>query len=179
MKFIMSGMDVASYWGCSRPETRAMRFGRNSLDMEPIMKIGHAMVAIASIVTFGAGCGERQSANVEGQDLKKSADVANAKIQRAAETAEKKLEGVASAVEKQAETTGKVLEDAAVTAKVKSALIAEPNLKARSIDVDTTGGVVTLKGTTENAEQKQRAEQVAASVEGVRSVRNELVVVRG
>lgn len=94
-------------------------------------------------------------------------------------SAESTAERAADAAEKRMEQAGKALDDAAVTAKVKSALIAEPHLKALSINVDTTAGIVTLKGTADSHEAKQKAEQAAATVEGVRSVRNELVVVRG
>lgn len=148
-------------------------------------QVNRAMIAaIASAFALGAaGCGEKPSqpsSDNYGQNLQQQpADTASSKIDRAADSAEQKLEHAAEAAEKKLEGAGKALDDAAVTAKVKSALIAEPNLKAMSINVDTTGGVVTLKGTTENSEQKQRAEQLATSIEGVRSVRNELVVVRG
>ena len=40
-------------------------------------------------------------------------------------------------------------------------------------------GVVTLKGTANSQESRQKAEQVASSIEGVRTVKNELVVVSG
>jgi hyperosmotically inducible protein len=85
----------------------------------------------------------------------------------------------ADAAERNVEQAGKALDDAAVTAKVKSALVAEPNLKSTTINVDTTAGVVTLKGTADSQDTRQKAEQIATTVEGVRSVRNELVVVRG
>ena len=81
--------------------------------------------------------------------------------------------------ERVAEQAGKPVDDATVTAKVKSAFVAEPNLQALIIDVDTTAGVVTLKGTADTVEQKQRAEQIATTVQGVRSVKNELMVGRG
>src|SRR5262245_43847326 len=167
---------------CAR---RPFREGNGATMKTDIRHVRSALIAaaVASAVTLNvAGCGERQpqpSTDKYGQNSKQPADSANSRLEGAAGTAQEKLESAANAVEKKMESAGKTLEDAAVTAKVKSALIAEPNLKAMSIDVDTTGGIVTLKGTTENAEQKQRAEQLAATVEGVRSVRNELVVVRG
>ena len=139
------------------------------------------IVAIASAFALGvAGCGEKQqSPDNFGQNLKQPADTASSQVGRAVDSAEQKLERAAEAAERKVDGAEKALDDAAVTAKVKSALIAEPNLKAMSINVDTTGGVVTLKGTTENFEQKQRAEQLAGTIEGVRSVRNELLVVKG
>ena len=146
-------------------------------------QVNCAMIAaIASAFALGvAGCGEKPSPSADnyGKNLQQPADTASSKVERAADSAEQKLERAADAAEKKLESAGKALDDATVTAKVKSALIAEPNLKAMSIDVDTTAGVVTLKGTTANFEQKQKAEQLASTVEGVRSVRNELVVVRG
>lgn len=67
--------------------------------------------------------------------------------------------------------------DATLTTKVKSALAADVGLKTLTgINVDTTGSVVTLKGSVDTAANKSRAEQVARGVEGVSSVKNELTV---
>src|SRR5262245_27071031 len=140
-----------------------------------IRPLAVAIASAAALVT--AGCGDKPSTS--SQSPQQPADTASSRVERAAESAEQKLERAAEAVGQRLEGTGKVVEDASVTAKVKAILVADPNLKARSIDVDTTGGVVTLKGTTENVEQKQLAEQLATAVEGVRSVRNELVVIKG
>ena len=67
--------------------------------------------------------------------------------------------------------------DSWLTTKVKSALAADVGLKTLTgINVDTTGSVVTLKGSVDTAANKSRAEQVARGVEGVSSVKNELSV---
>lgn len=67
--------------------------------------------------------------------------------------------------------------DSWLTTKVKSALAADVGLKTLTgINVDTTGSVVTLKGSVDTAANKSRAEQVARGVEGVSSVKNELTV---
>jgi osmotically-inducible protein OsmY len=63
-----------------------------------------------------------------------------------------------------------------VTTKVKSALVTEPDLKAGDINVETTNGVVTLQGTADSAENRQKAAQVASNVEGVKAVKNQIVV---
>lgn len=60
--------------------------------------------------------------------------------------------------------------DKEITAKIKAKLIADPELKALSIDVDTVNGVVTLTGIVENERQKERAVRHAKSVEGVKEV---------
>ena len=78
--------------------------------------------------------------------------------------------------ERAADKTAAVIDDATITTKVKAAVLAEPGLKTLQINVDTKDGRVTLAGTVDNAELKQRATQVAQSVEGVKSVSDQLTV---
>lgn len=54
--------------------------------------------------------------------------------------------------------------------KIKAKFIADPDLKALSIDVDTVNGIVTLTGIVEKEEQKRRAVELAKSVEGVKQI---------
>ena len=75
-----------------------------------------------------------------------------------------------------AEKAGDKIDDAALTTKVKTALMAEPGLRSLEINVDTRDNVVTLNGTVDSQEKKQRAMQVAQGVEGVKSVSDNLVV---
>jgi len=69
--------------------------------------------------------------------------------------------------------------DSWLTTKVKSALAADVGLSTLKIDVDSAGNTVTLKGTVDSADKKQRAEEVARKVEGVATVRNQLAVKSG
>jgi hyperosmotically inducible protein len=62
------------------------------------------------------------------------------------------------------------LSDKEIIARIKAKLIADPELKALSIDVDTVNGVVTLTGVVESEDQKERAVSHAKSVPGVKSV---------
>ena len=66
------------------------------------------------------------------------------------------------------------VDDAAVTARVKSMLLADNQVKGTKIDVDTSNGVVTLQGNVSSPSEKTRAEQLAQQVEGVKEVRNNL-----
>ena len=68
------------------------------------------------------------------------------------------------------------VDDTAITTKVKAAVMAEPGLKTLDINVDTKNGVVTLAGTVQSTDLKQRAVTLAQQVEGVRSVSDQLVV---
>ena len=74
---------------------------------------------------------------------------------------------------------GEYASDAGLTAKVKTALVAEPGLKALQINVDTADGVVTLSGTVDSPTNVDRATQVAQAVQGVKSVDNRLTVKQG
>ncbi len=73
-------------------------------------------------------------------------------------------------------SAGAKVDDAAITTKVKAALMAEPGLRSLEINVDTRDNVVTLNGTVDSQEKKQRAMQLAQGVEGVKSVSDNLVV---
>lgn len=71
---------------------------------------------------------------------------------------------------------GAVVDDGVVTAKVKAALIEDPLTKAHQINVDTRNGEVLLTGFVDSNDAKREAGQVAQTVSGVQSVRNELEV---
>jgi hyperosmotically inducible periplasmic protein len=86
------------------------------------------------------------------------------------------ISSAASATERAAEKAGEVLGDAAITGKVKSALIADPDVKALQIDVDTKDGVVTLNGSADTSARSERATTIARGVDGVKSVENRLAV---
>lgn len=73
-------------------------------------------------------------------------------------------------------STGTYIDDTAITAKVKSALAADPVVSALDVDVDTSEGRVQLSGFVETEEQSERAEEIAKGIEGVRSVENDIIV---
>ncbi|HUL93897.1 MAG TPA: BON domain-containing protein [Burkholderiales bacterium] len=70
-------------------------------------------------------------------------------------------------------------ENKVLAGKVKSALGADPALKMLAIDAGASDGVVTLYGTADSKKNRDKAAKVAAGVPGVRSVKNELVIVAG
>jgi osmotically-inducible protein OsmY len=73
-------------------------------------------------------------------------------------------------------STGGFFGDAAITAKVKTAIFNEPDLKMMNISVSTEENVVHLSGTVKSRAERAKAIQVARKVEGVKAVKNELVV---
>jgi osmotically-inducible protein OsmY len=74
------------------------------------------------------------------------------------------------------ESTGQYVDDGTITAKVKTALVEDQSLKGFQIGVETYKNVVQLSGFVDTPQEAERAQEVAANVSGVRSVRNGLVV---
>lgn len=74
------------------------------------------------------------------------------------------------------ETAGQYVDDATITARVKSALAADPVVKAREVSVETLRGEVQLSGFVKTNEEASRAVSIARNAEGVRTVRNSIVV---
>lgn len=73
-------------------------------------------------------------------------------------------------------TIGTGVNDGWLWVKTRFDLAAADDLRDSTINVDVDNAVVTLSGTVASASQKTRAEQVAKTVEGVKSVRNQLKV---
>jgi len=70
----------------------------------------------------------------------------------------------------------RVLTDAGLTAKIKSKMALDDTVKARSIDVTTSSGVVTLTGTVDSEAERLKAVQLAKETQGVTSVTDRLRV---
>lgn len=73
--------------------------------------------------------------------------------------------------------TASEVDRAALIAKVKSKLVTDAGLSTlTSVSVDTSGQVVTLKGSVSSEQQKRLAEEAAMQVNGVSKVVDELTV---
>jgi hyperosmotically inducible protein len=73
-------------------------------------------------------------------------------------------------------TAGQSVDDAAVTAKVKTAFAKDPGVRAIDVNVNTFRGTVQLSGWVNTAEEKAKAEEVAKTIPGVKSVDNQLSI---
>ena len=74
------------------------------------------------------------------------------------------------------ESTGEYVDDSVITTKVKSLLAHDDFLKSFQIGVETYKGVVQLSGFVDSQQAKDRAEQITKSVQGVRSVQDNLII---
>ena len=72
--------------------------------------------------------------------------------------------------------TGKYVADSVLTAKVKAALLKEPELKSLDVSVETLRGEVLLSGFVQSDAQRQKAMKAAVAVDGVASVKDAMVV---
>jgi hyperosmotically inducible periplasmic protein len=68
------------------------------------------------------------------------------------------------------------MSDAAITTKVKSKFVADPEVSALNITVDTEEGVVYLTGRVKTETEKREAEELARRTDGVKRVVNNLMV---
>jgi hyperosmotically inducible periplasmic protein len=73
-------------------------------------------------------------------------------------------------------TAGQAVDDTALTAKVKTALLADDKVKGLNINVDTNNGVVTLTGKAGSPEEKSQALKVVRGIEGVKNVEDRIAV---
>ena len=134
-----------------------------------------------------AGEKTRESLNAAGQKISTATDNAVANTREAARDVQNSASdrattasasGISITTPSVSPETRAALGDTAITASIKADFLKDPDLSVLKIDVDTRDGVVTLNGLAGNEAARKRAEQMAASVKGVREVRNYLTVKR-
>lgn len=95
--------------------------------------------------------------------------------------AKDQLARTGTVVREKARAAGKsiadVASDARITAAIKTKLVSAPGLPSLSINVDTTGGFVTLSGRVDNHEQVAQAVKLALETDGVHKVVSTLQIV--
>ncbi len=78
----------------------------------------------------------------------------------------------------QDQSAGTTISDQWITAKVKTKLIADDLVKARNVNVDTSDGVVTLRGIVFSSQQEARAILLVQETMGVKKVISHLNISR-
>jgi hyperosmotically inducible protein len=126
------------------------------------------LVAVVSAAAYGLGYWQAGGAPA----------IAAPNGQAARETARDIGKAVAAGAKDVGARVGEVVEDGALTAKIKSKMALDDYVKARSINIDTADGVVRLTGTVETQQERERAVRLARETEGVKEVRDAIVVSR-
>ena len=80
------------------------------------------------------------------------------------------------AVTRGQETVGAYVDDASITTSVKARYVDNKEVDATSIKVETLNGTVMLSGFAKNANERMTAEDIAMKVNGVKNVKNAIVV---
>lgn len=68
------------------------------------------------------------------------------------------------------------VDDASITANIKAKHAEDKSVRVTAIGVETRNGVVQLSGFTPSMAEKVRAEEIAKSIAGVKSVKNDIIV---
>lgn len=82
----------------------------------------------------------------------------------------------ACAAKPERESTGEYLDDTVLTTRVKAAIFADKSLSVAEINVETFKGVVQLSGFVGSTAEINKAMQLARSISGVVSVKNDMRV---
>lgn len=155
------------------------------------------VLAVSALALGLSACGPSgNESQTTGQKLdnaiektEQAAENAKVEAERAAETAGQKIENAVEATKDAATNAADATKDAVshaadaagdagITAKVKAALVGDAELSALKINVDTKDGAVTIHGEAPSQAAKDRAEQLAKAVEGVKSVNNLLLTAK-
>jgi hyperosmotically inducible protein len=80
------------------------------------------------------------------------------------------------AVSRGQSSVGEYIDDATITTQVKARMVDNKAVDAAAISVETLNGTVMLSGFAKDATEKNTAEDIARSVKGVTSVKNEITV---
>ena len=83
---------------------------------------------------------------------------------------------VACASTPKQESTGEYIDDSVITTKIKTQLANDDFLKSFQISVESRKGIVQLSGFVDSQKAVDKAGQIARGVEGVKSVKNDLIV---
>jgi osmotically-inducible protein OsmY len=147
------------------------------------------IIAMLVAAVFLTACNETANENANGNrnanvNANASTPVANANVNSNANTNrappraeyEKNKQTTAEEAKSLGRKIGTGLDDGWLWTKTRFDLAAADDLRDSTINVDVENSVVTLSGTVATAAQKAKAEAVAKSVEGVKSVKNMLKV---
>jgi hyperosmotically inducible protein len=146
-----------------------------------------ATLAVAAALALGA-CSKSEPDKTVGQkvdsaiaSVERAAAETKADVKDAAATASADMKEAGASAKQTAQEAGAAVagtaRDIAITAKVNAELARDELVSPIRISVDTKDGHVALMGSTPTSAARERAQKVAAGVEGVVAVDNQLKVV--
>ena len=122
-----------------------------------------ASLIALSMLTL-SGCSEAETEKAE------------SKAESAMQETEKKAKEAKSYTEQKAKDAGEYVDDAVITTKVKAVIFEDDNLSSMDINVETNNGIVQLSGFVDDEAEIDTAENLAATVKGVKDIENDIQV---
>ena len=144
------------------------------IDMAANRRVRFAAVA-GTVALSAASCAQ----DGPGENMDRAANVPVDPIERMIGVSEWNAAVTRELAGREPARSSRKVQDATISARIASALFAEPALRAAEIRIHTSSSIVTLDGLTDTPQNRARAAQVAMNVQGVRSVHNHLVVAEG
>jgi hyperosmotically inducible protein len=126
---------------------------------------GNILMLTGLMIVLGMGGCQKEGEDKTGTTEERASGSTGTQMESAKGTAGEKTQ-----------SAGDYIDDAAITTKVKAALLNEPTLSASRIDVTTTQGIVKLSGTVDSEQGISRARELAGNQQGVKSVTTDLSV---
>jgi hyperosmotically inducible periplasmic protein len=138
------------------------------------MNIAHrkllAVAAIGGLALVGCDQAQRQQLADNAAQNAPARDISPKNSPTPADTAR----DMGDSAPKAGGSVAQAIDDAAITAKVKTALAADKDVKSSDISVKTIQGRVVLSGQVPDSSQVKLAEQKVAQIDGVQAVDNRL-----
>ncbi|KPD22380.1 MULTISPECIES: BON domain-containing protein [Idiomarina] len=122
-----------------------------------------ASLIALSMLTL-SGCSEAETEKAE------------SKAESAMQETEEKAKEAKSYTEQKAKDAGEYVDDAVITTKVKAVIFEDDNLSSMDINVETNNGIVQLSGFVDDEADIDTAENLAATVKGVKDIENDIQV---
>ncbi|MBP58380.1 MULTISPECIES: BON domain-containing protein [Idiomarina] len=122
-----------------------------------------ASLIALSMLTL-SGCSEAETEKAE------------SKAESTMQETEEKAKEAKSYTEQKAKDAGEYVDDAVITTKVKAVIFEDDNLSSMDINVETNNGIVQLSGFVDNEADIDTAENLAATVKGVKDIENDIQV---
>lgn len=126
------------------------------------MALPASLIALSMLTISGCSEAETEKAESKAENV----------MQETKEAAQK----AQSYTEEKAEDAAEYVDDAVITTKVKAVIFEDDNLSSMNINVETSNGIVQLSGFVESEADIDTAENLAATVKGVKDIENNLQV---
>lgn len=150
---------------------------RQRLNMKPKEKPMKSLNKLASITVLSAmvllatGCDRKDKDTTTGENT-----TTGERLDNTTAAAKQESREAGNYVEQKTDSAGQSIADAAITTTIKAKLVADDELKAIDINVDTDKGIVTLTGAAPSPTAVERATTIARGVDGVSDVKNQLTI---